>query len=122
MFFIRHLPTTTYYGLTRHDYHGLVCFRRYKDALHVGNSIATYYKKNKRLPSSTIMCNSYVNDITNDALDLDLFIESNELTSSFVINAVNNNLKITIVDKFFNERDFHSNKPIDHRKYLEDLL
>lgn len=122
MFFIRHLPTKTYYGLTRQDYHSLVCFRRYTDALHVGNSVATYHKKHKRLPSSIKMCNLYDYNITNDALDLNLFIESNELTSLFVENAINNNLKITIVDKFFNERDIHNSKLIDHRRYLEDLL
>lgn len=42
MFFLRHMPTATYYSLTndvRNSLHHRVCFEKYEDALHVGKSL-----------------------------------------------------------------------------------
>jgi hypothetical protein len=59
MYFIRHLPTKTFYGLKTNNTnspHSLVCFRTYEEAIHVGNSIASFQCKNKTNPASSKLC------------------------------------------------------------------
>jgi hypothetical protein len=114
MFFIHHLPSKTFYGLRNNTnlntHHSLVCFRTYEEAIHVGNSIASYHYKNNSYPESSKICYSKKVDITKDALDMNLFIVNVKMEEPFVDNVFSRNLNIKVMMNVF---DIDPNKSID---------
>ncbi|QOI90271.1 hypothetical protein QKU58_gp060 [Pyramimonas orientalis virus] len=101
MYFIRHLPTKTYYGLYTYKNNtsntSVVCFRTYEEALHIGNSIASFHKSTQKYPSMDSLCNFEKNKLTSDALDMDLFIEKINMGDEFVTSIFNRNLNLKVM-------------------------
>ena len=77
MYSIYHLTSHTRYGITiGKDNRFHICyFKKYRDALHVGNSIATYRYIHKKKPQDDKLCICYKKSILKDALNEDLWID-----------------------------------------------
>jgi hypothetical protein len=112
MFFLRHMPTSTYYSLTSDNrsslHHKIVCFEKYEDALHVGNSLATHKHRNASFPKST---NSVFilskKEITRDALHEDIYVDSKDHDSDFVKSITSNQLAILLIIHISSSNKLH---------------
>lgn len=112
MFFLRHMPTATYYSLTNDIrnslHHRIVCFEKYEDALHVGNSLATHKHRHATFPRSTN--NVYMlqkKEITRDALHEEIYVDSKELDSDFMKSITANQLAILFVIHISHSNKLH---------------
>lgn len=112
MFFLRHMPTSTYYSLTSDNgdklHHKIVCFEHYEDAIHVGNSLATHKHKHAVFPRQAN--NVYMlskKEITRDALHEDIYIDSKEFDSDFMKSITANHLAILYVIHISNSNQLH---------------
>jgi hypothetical protein len=118
MFFLRHLPTGTYYTLTcdqrRNLHHKVVCFERYEDAVHIGDSLATYKHINSAFPKSSN--HVYILSkfrITRHAMHEEIYIDFNDFESDFVKSLNSNQLSMLFVTQITpqNELHYHSFEP-----------
>jgi hypothetical protein len=130
MYFVRHLPSKTYYGLhsvkNMNSSHAIVCFRSYEEALHVGNSIATFQFKNKTNPDNSKLCCLEKKDIKNDALDMGLYIEHIAMDEPFIANLFGRNINLEVmtdINKNMNSINLTNTYHRDRFEiYLEDDL
>ena len=112
MFFLRHLPTGTYYTLTcesRRDlHHKIVCFRRYEDAAHIGDSLATYKHIHSTFPRSTnhVYMLSKI-QLTRNALNEDIYVDFKDIDSDFVKSLNNNQLAMLFVTQITPQNELH---------------
>ena len=126
MYFVRHLPSKTYYGLKSlnncNSSHSIVCFKSYEEALHVGNSIATFHFIHKKYPDNTKLCCMEKMDVFKDALDIDLYIEHINMDEPFITNMFGRNLNLKVMTNINKDMNCIDLTNTFHRQRYESCL
>ena len=102
MFVLRHVPTGTFYALSCDAknglHHRLVCFEHHGDAMRVANSLATHKHVHRSFPKP---CNHVfvlpTDALTRQAIQEDIYVDSKEPNSDFMVQASANDLAVLLV-------------------------